>query len=120
MLDKLKHRWGINSNFQVLKIFIVFGITGSTAAWISDPICDFFGISTENLNTVFYWVVRIVLITIVYKFILIFVAFLFGEFNFSGILLKSFYQDLELDFNQSLLLYFFSNFSTFGVITKLQ
>ena len=74
MLDKLKHRWGINSNLQVLKIFIVFGITGSTAAWISDPICDFFGISTENLNTVFYWVVRIVLITIVYKFILIFVA----------------------------------------------
>ena len=98
MLDKLKHRWGINSNLQVLKIFIVFGITGSTAAWISDPICDFFGISTENLNTVFYWVVRIVLITIVYKFILIFVAFLFGEFNFFWNFIKKFMSRLGIRF----------------------
>lgn len=98
MLDKLKHRWGINSNLQVLKIFIVFGITGSTAAWISDPICDFFGISPENLNTVFYWVVRIVLITIVYKFILIFVAFLFGEFNFFWNFIKKFLSRLGIRF----------------------
>ena len=98
MLDKLKHRWGINSNLQVLKIFIVFGITGSTAAWISDPICDFFGISIENLNTVFYWVVRIVLITIVYKFILIFVAFLFGEFNFFWNFIKKFLSRLGIRF----------------------
>lgn len=98
MLNKLKHRWGINSNLQVLKIFIVFGITGSTAAWISDPICDFFGISTENLNTVFYWVVRIVLITIVYKFILIFVAFLFGEFNFFWNFIKKFLSRLGIRF----------------------
>lgn len=98
MLDKLKHRWGINSNLQVLKIFIVFGITGSTAAWISDPICDFFGISTENLNTVFYWVVRIILITIVYKFILIFVAFLFGEFNFFWNFIKKFLLRLGIRF----------------------
>lgn len=98
MLDKLKHRWGINSNLQILKIFIVFGITGSTAAWISDPICDFFGISPENLNTVFYWVVRIVLITIVYKFILIFVAFLFGEFNFFWNFIKKFLSRLGIRF----------------------
>ena len=98
MLDKLKHRWDIKSNLQVLKIFIVFGITGSTAAWISDPICDFFGISTENLNTVFYWVVRIVLITIVYKFILIFVAFLFGEFNFFWNFIKKFLSRLGIRF----------------------
>ena len=98
MLDKLKHRWGINSNLQVLKIFIVFGITGSTAAWISDPICDFFGISTENLKTVFYWVVRIILITIVYKFILIFVAFLFGEFNFFWNFIKKFLSRLGIRF----------------------
>ena len=98
MLDKLKYRWGINSNLQVLKIFIVFGITGSTAAWISEPICDFFGISTENLNTVFYWVVRIVLITIVYKFILIFVAFLFGEFNFFWNFIKKFLSRLGIRF----------------------
>lgn len=47
MMDKLKKRWGISSNFQILKIFIVFGITGSTAAWISEPLCDIFGITMD-------------------------------------------------------------------------
>ncbi len=82
MIDKLKKKWGIDSNFQILKIFIVFGITGSTAAWISEPLCNIFGITTDNLSIILYWLIRIVLITIVYQFILVFVAFLFGEFKF--------------------------------------
>ena len=90
MLSKLKTRWGINSNLQILKIFIVFGITGSTAAWISEPICNFFGINTENLNILIYWFSRIILITIVYQFILIFVALIFGEFKFFWRFVKKF------------------------------
>ena len=90
MLSKLKTRWGINSNLQILKIFIVFGITGSTAAWISLPICNFFGINTDNLNILIYWFARIILITVVYQFILIFVAFIFGEFEFFWRFVKKF------------------------------
>ena len=90
MLSKLKTRWGINSNLQILKIFIVFGITGSTAALISEPICNFFGINTENLNILIYWFSRIILITVVYQFILIFVAFIFGEFKFFWRFVKKF------------------------------
>ena len=90
MLSKLKTRWGINSNLQILKIFIVFGITGSTAAWISEPICNFFGINTDNLNILIYWLARIILITVVYQFILIFVALLFGEFKFFWRFVKKF------------------------------
>ncbi|PDH46909.1 MAG: diacylglyceryl transferase [Bacteroidetes bacterium MED-G13] len=90
MLSKLKTRWGINSNLQILKIFIVFGITGSTAAWLSEPICNFFGINTDNLNIIIYWFARIILITVVYQFILIFVALLFGEFKFFWRFVKKF------------------------------
>tara|TARA_Y100000991_G_C21851678_1_gene296947 strand:- start:136 stop:432 length:297 start_codon:yes stop_codon:yes gene_type:complete len=90
MLSKLKNRWEINSNLQILKIIIVFGITGSTAAWISEPICNFFGINTDNLNILIYWFARIILITIVYQFILIFVALLFGEFKFFWRFVKKF------------------------------
>lgn len=82
MLDKIKKRWGISSNFHILKIFVVFGITGSTAAWISEPLCNIFGITNDNLGAIMYWLIRIFLITIVYQFILLFVAFLFGEFKF--------------------------------------
>ena len=38
MMKKLKERWGITSNFQIAIIFIVFGITGTTSAYISGPL----------------------------------------------------------------------------------
>ena len=95
-MEKLKKRWGISSNFQIIKIFIVFGITGSTAAWISDPLCDFLGINIETLNIFIYWFLRIIIITIVYKFILLFVAFIFGEFKFFWNFLKKFLYRLGL------------------------
>ena len=82
MIDKLKKRWGIDSNFQILKIFIVFGITGTTASLIPEGFYSFIGLSKQNLPLIFYWIIRIMLMTIIYQFILVFVAFLFGEFKF--------------------------------------
>ena len=41
ILKKLKERWGITSNFQLVIIFIVFGITGSVSAYISGPLTYF-------------------------------------------------------------------------------
>ena len=98
MIEKLKARWGINSNFQILKIFVVFGITGSSAAWVTHPICDAFGITTENLNVFIYWTLRIILITVVYKFILVFVAFIFGEFTFFWNFIKKFLSRMGVRF----------------------
>ena len=46
ILKKLKERWGITSNFQIVIIFIVFGITGTVSAYISGPLSDI--IISEN------------------------------------------------------------------------
>jgi len=43
-MNKLKQRWGIDSNFQIIVILIVFALTGSSAAILAGPVCDFFGI----------------------------------------------------------------------------
>ena len=40
-MKKLKEKWGIKSNFQLVIILIVFAITGSTSAAISGPTIDF-------------------------------------------------------------------------------
>lgn len=40
-MNKLKKRWGIDSNFQILIIFFVFAITGSSAVRLAGPICEF-------------------------------------------------------------------------------
>lgn len=75
MFDKLKKRWGLNSNTQVLIIFIVFGITGSGSLYVSNPVMDYLSISSDNI------ILRIIIVTIIYQFILLIVAFIFGQFK---------------------------------------
>tara|TARA_B100000029_G_scaffold496882_1_gene563773 strand:- start:1043 stop:1345 length:303 start_codon:yes stop_codon:yes gene_type:complete len=82
MFKKLKIRWGISSNFQIAKIFIVFAITGSTSALISSPLKEFLGISSESLDWFIFWPLEIFIITLVYQPILLIVAAVFFEFKF--------------------------------------
>lgn len=81
-MDKLKERWGIDSNFQIAIIFIVFAITGSTATYIGKPILSFLNITPESFNTVFYWTIRIMILFVMYQFLLVFFGWLFGQFHF--------------------------------------
>ena len=81
MLNYLKDKWDLKSNFQLLIILLVFAITGSGSLFVSESLMDYLGISKESLNSYLYWALRIVIVTIIYQFILLLVAFLFGQFN---------------------------------------
>jgi hypothetical protein len=81
-MDKLKERWGIESNFQVVIIFIVFAINGSLSMYLTNPITDLIGISKETTNPWVYWPVRILVVFVVYQITLVFVGALFGQKKF--------------------------------------
>tara|TARA_R100001369_G_scaffold20091_1_gene36756 strand:- start:255470 stop:255778 length:309 start_codon:yes stop_codon:yes gene_type:complete len=81
-MNKLKERWGIDSNFQLIIIFVVFAITGSSAAKLAAPVCEFFGIYKETSPWYIYWIVRISLIFPLYQLLLVSFGWLFGQFNF--------------------------------------
>ncbi|WP_372757654.1 DUF6787 family protein [Mariniflexile sp.] len=81
-MKKLKERWGIEKDWQIIMILIVFAVTGSTASYIGKPILSFFQISTENLGVLAYWVVRILLLFVMYQFLLVFFGWLFGQHKF--------------------------------------
>ena len=81
-MDKLKERWGIESNFQVIIIFIVFAINGTLSMYLTNPITDLIGISRETTNPWIYWPVRIFVIFVVYQITLVFVGTLFGQKKF--------------------------------------
>ena len=81
-MDKLKKRWGIESNFQIFLILIVFAITGSTSAKLAGPLCDFLGINQETSPWYWYWFARIVLIFPIYQVLLVFFGWVFGQFQF--------------------------------------
>jgi len=81
MIKYLKDKWNLKSNFQLVIILIVFAITGSGSLYISKPLMEFLSISTENLDLYLYWILRFIIVTVVYQFVLLLVAFVFGQFN---------------------------------------
>jgi len=80
-MKKLKERWGITSNFQIVIIIVVFAITGSTSAYFSGPLTEYL-IGDANINSFFKIVIRIVVLTPIYQVLLLFFGFIFFQFNF--------------------------------------
>ncbi|MDN3594281.1 DUF6787 family protein [Zunongwangia endophytica] len=80
-MEKLKERWGLTSNRQLIVIFIVFAITGSTAAKLATPVTAFLGITSEH-GWYIYWPARILLIFPIYQVLLVAIGWIFGQFEF--------------------------------------
>jgi len=80
-MKKLKERWNIESNWRLLVVFLVFAITGSTAAKFAGPITELTGIN-DSFAWYIYWPVRILIIFPVYQVLLVVFGWLFGEFDF--------------------------------------
>ncbi|TDE52964.1 DUF6787 family protein [Flavobacterium sp. GT3P67] len=96
-MNKLKQRWGIDTNFQLTIIFIVFAITGSASAWLSKPFCLWLGITKSDLG---YWFtpVRLLLIFPIYQVLLVLIGFLFGQFKFFWAFEKKMLKRMALGF----------------------
>ena len=82
IMQKLKQRWGISSNWQIAVIFLVFAITGSTASYIGKPILNTLNITSQSLGGFAYWSLRIVLLFIMYQFLLVIFGWIFGQHQF--------------------------------------
>lgn len=81
-MKKLMTRWNIEKPWQLLVIFFVFSITGSSSIAIGRPILKLIGITLENLNAFVYYPVFIVLSFIFYQLFLVLYGWLFGQFEF--------------------------------------
>ena len=81
-MQKLKERWGVSSNKQLTMIFIVFAITGSSAAKLAEPLTTLLGLSTDNTPWLLYWMIRIALVFPLYQVLLLCFGFIFGQIDF--------------------------------------
>ena len=93
MFEKLKNRWNIQSNFQVVIILTVFAITGSTTVYVKKAVFDLIQITSETA----LWIkipVYIIVILAVYNLLLLIVGFLFGQFRFFWEFEKKFFSRL--------------------------
>ena len=81
-MKKLKQRWGITNNFQLLLIIVVFAINGSLSAKISGYLMSFLGINNENTHWFFYYLALLLLVLPIYPFLLMGFGYLFGQSKF--------------------------------------
>jgi len=80
-MEKLKKRWNITSNFQLIVVFVVFAITGSASAYLFKPLTNAIGITKEMFGF-WYLPIRLVAIFPIYQVLLVLIGAIFGQFNF--------------------------------------
>lgn len=103
-MKKLKERWGIDSNFQIIIICIVFSITGSASLFVGKPILTYFELARENFPENFWWgglvyyALRILIIFPIYQILLVVFGFLLGQFKFFWAFEKKMLSRLGLGF----------------------
>ena len=81
-MNKLKEKWGITSNFQIIIILVVFSITGSVAVWIAKPVLNLVGLDKEVVSPWLFWPIRILIIFPIYQILIVIIGTLFGQFKF--------------------------------------
>ena len=81
-MNKLKEKWGITSNFQIIIILLVFSITGSVAVWIAKPVLNLVGLDKEVVSPLVFWPIRIFIIFPIYQILIVIIGTLFGQFKF--------------------------------------
>lgn len=96
-MNRLKERWGIKSNFQLVIILIVFAITGSISALISSPIIDFL-IGESDMSGIVRFILQLFIIMPIYQVLLLFFGYIFFQFNFFSKFVKKFLKLFGLGF----------------------
>ena len=82
IFKKLENKWVLDSRWEMIRVFIVFAVTGSSSLYVGRPIMQLMGITKENLNPILYWVLFIIIGLIFYQILLVTFGWLFGQFKF--------------------------------------
>lgn len=82
IFKKLEKKWILDYKWEMIRVFMVFAITGTSSLYIGRPIIKFIGITKENLNPILYWILFIIIGLIFYQILLVTFGWLFGQFKF--------------------------------------
>jgi len=84
---KLENKWVTNYRWEIITIFIVFALTGTSSVRIANPILEYIGFTRTLFPANFfggfiYWIIRIIIILPIYQILLIIFGTLLGQFKF--------------------------------------
>ena len=81
-MQKVRNLFKVNTNIQLLKVNIVFAVTGTLSVYFAGVIINFIGLNPDIIGIYVYWILRIMLLIPVYQILLIIVGSFFGEFTY--------------------------------------
>lgn len=82
IFKKLEKKWEVSFKWEMISIFLVFAITGSSSVFIGKPLIRLMGINKENLPAFAYWTLYIILGFIFYQILLVLIGWIFGQYKF--------------------------------------
>lgn len=82
LFKRLAVKWNISYQWELIAIFLVFAVTGSTATKISGPVIEFVGLKDAITNSFIFWSLRILIIFPIYQVLLVVIGWIFGQFQF--------------------------------------
>ena len=82
VMNKIRNLFKVETNFQLLKVNVVFAATGTLSVYFAGVITNALGLYIYILGDFFYWVLRIMLLLPVYQVLLIMIGSMFGEFKY--------------------------------------
>jgi len=82
LFKKLEKKWILTYKWEMIRVFMVFAITGSSSVFVGKPIIKLVGITKDNLSPSIYWVLYIFIGIVFYQILLVLIAWLFGQFEF--------------------------------------
>ena len=81
-ISKLEAKWVVDQRWELIRIFIVFAITGSSSVVVGRPVIKLIGITQENLHPFLYWILFVTISLVFYQILLVLLGWVFGQFQF--------------------------------------
>lgn len=87
IFKKLEKRWIVDEKWQIIRIFIIFAITGTSSLYVTNPIFEAIGFTKDAFGNnsffiILYYVLKFIAILPFYKILLLIFGWIFGEYKF--------------------------------------
>ena len=83
IIQKLTYKWNIETDIQLLWIFVVFAITGSSIVFVRKPITEYL-FSKSTYGELFWYelIITIVIVYFIYQIFLFVIGSILGQHKF--------------------------------------
>lgn len=81
-INKLEKKWIVNQRWELIRIFLIFALTGSSSVFVGRPFIKLLGVSKDNLHISVYYALFIVISLVFYQILLLLWGWILGQFDF--------------------------------------